>query len=272
MSRIVVLGAGAWGTAIAMSLSRRGGHEVTLWAHAAEEARVIDGARENTLFLPGFPLPADLAVTAEVSSIESADIVVSVIPSEFLRSTLLRIRAHLHNGQFVVSATKGIEKDTFLRMTQVISQTLEPAGLLLSIGAFSGPSFAIEVAQGQPTAVTVAFSDPQIATLIQQEHTVVLKGAVVTKWQWWNPHVILMVDFKNDKGEVEHWAGEASSPSTLQLKGWSQASFQPGDVITMYLYQSKTGRPVGRMNRVVLGDGTELHDGQQGGRNIDDYK
>ena len=101
---------------------------------------------------------------------------------------------------------------------------------------------------------------------------VVLKNAVVTKWQWWNPHVILMVDFKNDKGDVEHWAGEASSPSTLQLKGWSQASFQPGDVVTMYLYQSKTGRPVGRMNRVVLADGTELHDGQQGGRNIDDYK
>ncbi len=169
MSRIVVLGAGAWGTAIAMSLARRGGHEVTLWAHNAEEARVIDVARENTLFLPGFPLPVDLAVTAEMVPIESADIVVSVIPSEFLRSTLLRVRAHLHNGQFVVSATKGIEKDTFLRMTQVISQTLEPAGVLISIGAFSGPSFAIEVAQGQPTAVTVAFSDPQIAVLIQQE-------------------------------------------------------------------------------------------------------
>src|SRR5258707_3403867 len=60
---------------------------------------------------------------------------------------------------------------------------------------------------------------------------VVLKNAVVTKWQWWNPHVILMVDFKNDKGEIEHWAGEASSPSTLQLKGWSQASVQPGDMI-----------------------------------------
>ena len=90
-----------------------------------------------------------------MAPIESADIVVSVIPSEFLRSTLLRVRAHLHNGQFVVSATKGIEKDTFLRMTQVISQTLEPAGAAFSIGAFSGPSFAIEVAQGQPTAVTV---------------------------------------------------------------------------------------------------------------------
>jgi glycerol-3-phosphate dehydrogenase (NAD(P)+) len=169
MSRIVVLGAGAWGTSIALSLSRRGEHEITLWAHSQDEARQIQGARENTLFLPGFPLPADLTVTAEMAPIAAADILVSVIPSEFLRSTLHRVKSHLHSGQFVVSATKGIEKETHLRMTKVISQTLESAGLLLSIGAFSGPSFAIEVAQGQPTAVTVAFSDPQIATLIQQE-------------------------------------------------------------------------------------------------------
>jgi glycerol-3-phosphate dehydrogenase (NAD(P)+) len=169
MSRIVVLGAGAWGTAIALSLCRRGGHEVTLWAHSAEEAGQIDAARENILFLPGFPLPNDLIVTADMTPIAAADILVSVIPSEFLRSTLQRVKGHLHNGQFVVSATKGIEKETHLRMTKVISETLEPAGLLLSIGVFSGPSFAIEVAQAQPTAITVAFSDPQIAMLIQQE-------------------------------------------------------------------------------------------------------
>ena len=169
MSRIVVLGAGAWGTAIALSLCRRGGHVVTLWAHSAEEAGQIDAARENILFLPGFPLPNDLIVTADMTPIAAADILVSVIPSEFLRSTLQRVKGHLHNGQFVVSATKGIEKETHLRMTKVISETLEPAGLLLSIGVFSGPSFAIEVAQAQPTAITVAFSDPQIAMLIQQE-------------------------------------------------------------------------------------------------------
>ena len=169
MSRIVILGAGAWGTAIALSLSRRGEHEITLWAHSADEAKQIDTARENTLFLPGFPLPPDLSVTAEMAPIAAADILVSVIPSEFLRPTLQRITNHLRSGQFVVSATKGIEKETHLRMTEVISQTLESAGLLLSIGAFSGPSFAIEVAQAQPTAVTVAFSDHQIATLIQQE-------------------------------------------------------------------------------------------------------
>jgi glycerol-3-phosphate dehydrogenase (NAD(P)+) len=169
MSRIAVLGSGAWGTAIALSLYRRGGHQVALWAHTPELARQIAGAQENTQFLPGIPLPGDLIVTSDSAAITAADIVVSVIPSEFLRPTLLRIRAHLRVGQFVVSATKGLEDRTLCRMTEVLSATLEPAGLLLSIGALSGPSFALEVAQGQPTAVTVAFSDAQVSALIQQE-------------------------------------------------------------------------------------------------------
>jgi glycerol-3-phosphate dehydrogenase (NAD(P)+) len=75
----------------------------------------------------------------------------------------------MNNGQFIVSATKGLENDSFYRMTKVISETLEPGGLLVSIGAISGPSFALEVAQGQPTAVTVAFSDPDVAGFFQQE-------------------------------------------------------------------------------------------------------
>ncbi len=169
MSRIAVLGSGAWGTAIALSLYRRAGHQITLWSHSVDEAKQIADAGENVLFLPGFPLPKDLVVTADTAPVSEAQILVSVIPSEFLRPTLTRLRPHLHNGQFVVSATKGVEDQTFLRMTEVISETLEPAGLLLSIGAFSGPSFALEVAQGQPTAVTCAFSDPQISALIQQE-------------------------------------------------------------------------------------------------------
>ena len=169
MSRIAVLGSGAWGTAIALSLCRRGGHQVTLWAHADELAQQISGAGENTQFLPGFPLPTELTVTANYDAISAAEIVVSVIPSEFLRPTLLRIRSHMRNGQILVSATKGLEDRTLYRATQVLSETLEPAGLLLSIGALSGPSFAAEVAQGQPTAITLAFSDPEIAALIQQE-------------------------------------------------------------------------------------------------------
>ena len=169
MSRIAILGSGAWGTAIALSLHRRGGHDVTLWAHSPELARQIVDAGENTQFLPGFPLPAAITVTGDPTAIESAEIVVSAIPSEFLRPTLMRLRKHLRSGLFLASATKGVEDRSYFRMTQVISETLESAGLLLSIGAISGPSFAVEVAEGQPTAVTVAFSDPEVASLIQKE-------------------------------------------------------------------------------------------------------
>jgi glycerol-3-phosphate dehydrogenase (NAD(P)+) len=169
MSRIVILGSGAWGTALALSLHRRGGHRITLWAHSPEAAREIVDAGENTLFFPGFPIPGAIAVTGDNSAVADADIVVSVVPSEFLRPVLARLRSHLHPGQIVVSATKGLEDRTYLRMTQVIAASLGEAGLTLPIGSLSGPSFALEVAQGQPTAVTVAFEDPEIAAVIRQE-------------------------------------------------------------------------------------------------------
>jgi len=160
MSRIIILGSGAWGTAIALSLHRRGGHQLSLWAHSPEFAQEIIDAGENRLFLPGFPLPPEITVTGDNAAVADAEIVVSVVPSEFLRSTFARIGPHLHPGQIIVSATKGIEDHTFLRMTQVIAANLAEAGLTLPIGAFSGPSFALEVAQAQPTALTVAFDDP----------------------------------------------------------------------------------------------------------------
>jgi len=141
MSRIAILGSGAWGTALALSLDRRGGHEITLWAHAPELASQIVNAGENSQFLPGLPIPPTVSVTSDCAAITAADIVVSVIPSEFLRATILRIRSHFRIGQFVVSATKGVEDRTLYRMTKVLSETLEPGGLLLSIGALSGPSF-----------------------------------------------------------------------------------------------------------------------------------
>ena len=169
MSRIIVLGSGAWGTAIALSLHRRGGHQLSLWAHSPEFAQEIIAAGENKLFLPGFPLPPEIAITGDNSVVADAEIVVSVVPSEFLRSTFARIGPHLHPSQIIVSATKGVEDHTYLRMTQVIAASLAEVGLNLPIGAFSGPSFALEVAQGQPTALTVAFHDAAIATRIQTE-------------------------------------------------------------------------------------------------------
>lgn len=169
MSRIAVLGSGAWGTAIALSLDRRGGHQVTLWSHSDDEAQSILDARENTQFLPGFQLPSTLAVTSDAAGIRDAEVLVSVIPSEFLRPTWSRLTPHLHSGQIIVSATKGVEDHTFFRMTQVIAAVLEPAGLSMPVGAFSGPTFALEVAQGQPTAVTVAYTNSAVATRVQQD-------------------------------------------------------------------------------------------------------
>jgi glycerol-3-phosphate dehydrogenase (NAD(P)+) len=169
MSRIIVLGSGAWGTALALTLDRRGGHQLTLWAHSPEFAQEIIDAQENTLFLPGFPIPTEITITGENAAVRDAEIILSVVPSEFLRSTLARLGPHLHPGQIIVSATKGVEDHTFFRMTQVIAACLAETGLTLPIGALSGPSFALEVAQGQPTAVTVAFEDPAIAARIQTE-------------------------------------------------------------------------------------------------------
>lgn len=166
--RIVVLGSGAWGTAIALSLARTG-RPVTLWAHSSEAAREIIDASENRQFLPGFPLPPQITVTGDDATVAHADIVVSVVPSEFLRPTMARLRPNMHAAQILLSATKGVENGTFLRMTQVIASSVAETGLTLPIGAFSGPSFAQEVAEGQPTAITVAFDDPAIAALVQRE-------------------------------------------------------------------------------------------------------
>jgi hypothetical protein len=98
---------------------------------------------------------------------------------------------------------------------------------------------------------------------------VVLKGATVTKFVWANPHTFIMFDVKDEKGDVQHWSGEAGSPSALRLLGWSQSSLQPGDTITVYIYASKTGNPVGRLNRIVLADGTELKDSALGYREVE---
>lgn len=174
MSRIVVLGCGAWGTAIALSLSRRDGHHVTLWAHSVEIAQQIQRTRENTLFLPGFSIPPEIVITGRENAVCDAEIVVSVIPSEFLRPAISRLRPYMRDGQMVVSATKGLEDRSFLRMTEVISACFSESSPVVPkrdilIGALSGPSFAQEVAEGQPTAITVAFHDPAIAARIQHE-------------------------------------------------------------------------------------------------------
>lgn len=93
---------------------------------------------------------------------------------------------------------------------------------------------------------------------------VILNNAVVTRFVWANPHSIALFDVKDDKGTVTHWSAEAGSPSALGLIGWTKNSIKPGDVITVYVFQSKTGNPVGRLNKIVLADGTALKDSALG--------
>ena len=170
MSRITVLGSGAWGTAIALSLTTRDDHQVTLWSHREEAAAALQRDRENRHFLPGFSFPPSLRATAnDALALADAEIVVSVVPSEFLRTTISRLTPHLRTGQIIISGTKGIEDHSYLRMSEVIESCLAEARLALSVGALSGPSFAQELAAGMPTAVTIAFAAPDAAARIQRE-------------------------------------------------------------------------------------------------------
>ena len=165
MSRIAVLGAGAWGTALAISLARRGGHELTLWSHSAALAEQLRESGENLQYLPGYTLPMDVEVTADLpGAIFEADILLCVTPAQHLREVLGEIAPLLTRNQIILSASKGIEDTTFLRMSQVIASiTSNPIGVL------SGPSFAQETAAGIPTAVVVASSDPSLSQTIQKD-------------------------------------------------------------------------------------------------------
>lgn len=167
MSRITILGAGAWGTALALSLARRGGHELCLWSHSATLAEQLADTGENLHYLPGFTLPADIDVTADLPrAIFEADVLVCVTPSQHLRGVITHIAPMLTRNQIVLSASKGIEETTFLRMSQVVaSVTSNPFAVL------SGPSFAQEVASGMPTAVVVASVNPLTAQTIQRDFT-----------------------------------------------------------------------------------------------------
>lgn len=165
MSRIGVLGAGAWGTALAISLARRGGHQITLWSHSAEVAAQLSGAGENLRYLPGYTLPVDVTVTADLpAAVFEADFILCVTPSEHLRRTLADIAPMLERGQIIVSATKGLEEGTLLRMSQVIASLSS-----LRVAVLSGPSFAAEVAAAVPTAVVAAAAESETALAVQRE-------------------------------------------------------------------------------------------------------
>ncbi len=171
MSRIAIIGAGAWGTALSIVLGRKGSHHVRLWAREPEVVASIQSRRENLLFLPGHSVPETVSATGNLQqALDGAQIVVSVVPSQYCRGLFTSMRPLLNGEMLFVSATKGLEEKSLMRMTAVIAEVLHSEnGFSPRLGVLSGPSFAGEVARGDPTAVTIASQDSELAETIQRE-------------------------------------------------------------------------------------------------------
>ena len=171
MSEIAIIGAGAWGTALSIALGRKGTHRVRLWAHEKEVRDSILTRRINHLYLPEHTVPESVSATNDYQeALTGAGIVISVMPSHHCRLVFEKLREYLKPDMLLVSATKGLEEGTLLRMSEVIAQVVQAGrGFAPRVGALSGPSFAKEVARGDPTAITIASTDAGLAEVIQRE-------------------------------------------------------------------------------------------------------
>ncbi len=159
---IAVLGSGSWGTALAVHLARTG-HDVRLWARDPAITLALTSDRENRTYLPGIVLPSVLKPTAALGeALEGATFVVMAVPSHGVRDVARAASAHLHRGT-MVSAVKGLEEGTLLRMSQVLAAEIPAAG---EVVVLSGPSFAIELARELPTAVVAAGSSPEVVEAV----------------------------------------------------------------------------------------------------------
>lgn len=170
MKKIAIIGAGGWGTALAIVLARaKESRPIALWARENDVLASLENARENSAFLPGFRLPPHVEFTGELeAALRDAETVIGAMPAAHARAMYSAMLPFLRPEMRFVSATKGLEPDTLLRITEVISQvTARKFGP--RVAALSGPSFAKEVARGDPTAIVVASADRDTARAIQGE-------------------------------------------------------------------------------------------------------
>jgi glycerol-3-phosphate dehydrogenase (NAD(P)+) len=162
--QVAILGAGGWGTALAVHLARAG-HDACLWARDAALVADMSERRANAVYLPGIKFPARLRVTGELAdALRDAELVVAAVPSHGTREILKRASPMIPPGSTVVSGTKGLEQDTLFRMSEVIEQEL---GSRVHVAVLSGPSFAAELARQLPTAVSVASRDAAVVERVQ---------------------------------------------------------------------------------------------------------
>ena len=162
-SRAGVIGAGAWGTALAQ-VCARAGLSTTLWAREAEVVASVNAAHENRLFLPGVALDPAIACTDDLADLADCDLVLMVAPAQHLRATLTAFAPHAREGLPVLLCAKGVEQGSLKLMTQVLAETLPAA----AAAVLSGPSFAGEVARGLPTAVTLACPDEALGRALAE--------------------------------------------------------------------------------------------------------
>lgn len=167
---IAVIGAGSWGTTLADLLAKKG-HAVTLWAYEPELVLEMRESRENSLFLPGYRLCDELRFTNDLEEAYSGcTMVLCVVPSQLVRRVMQNSLPFLPQGAVLVSASKGIELDTLATVSEIYREICPPE-LYARFAALSGPSFAREVAQEMPTAVTVASGSEEIARRVQEAFT-----------------------------------------------------------------------------------------------------
>jgi glycerol-3-phosphate dehydrogenase (NAD(P)+) len=170
MRKIAVVGAGGWGTALAIALTRsRSPHRVCLWAREDEVVASLRERRVNEVFLSGCEVPAAVEVTQDLAeAVAGANFLLGVMPSAHARAMYAAMLPHVQPQTAIVSATKGLEPKSLLRMTEVIEQACS-ARFRPRVAALSGPSFAREVARGDPTAVVIASRDAQLSAEVQEE-------------------------------------------------------------------------------------------------------
>ncbi len=167
MKSLAIIGGGSWGTALAVLLAPRY-PSVRLWVYEADLALRMSRLRENDIYLPGFQLASNVTVTADLAeALHGAGIVLGVMPSHHARRLYREIAPLLGSSTLLVSATKGLEEGTLLRMSQVMREEAGE-GFASKIAVLSGPTFAREVARGEPAAVVVASSDARTARAIQE--------------------------------------------------------------------------------------------------------
>ncbi len=165
---MAVIGAGSWGTALAM-VAARNHHIVRLWAREEEVAAGINRERRNPFYLSDFNLPENIYATTSIqAALEDCDFVLLVVPSHAMREVVARMSDYLNSEAIIVSATKGVENITLMRMEEVITDVLRDKAEPRFV-ALSGPSFAREVAKGDPTAIVAASRDARWSQTIQRE-------------------------------------------------------------------------------------------------------